>query len=340
MNSLDRQKYDPSLLTINSKGELRFLIRDGIPIESLELNNINFSLFSIYRAIKRIDPDIVVSTMAHMNFALLLLKPFLRNLRFVVREAITPSFFFQKKSFRNVVVKLAYKLLYPKADLIVSPARRIINEFKDDLGINSPNHRLLYNPVDLQSVQEHRDYQFNITPKRKETIHFIAAGRLHQQKGYDLLLKALTHFKCDYDWQLLIVGEGKERAVLQKQIDELSLRDRVKMPGMIPNPWLLYAESDCFLLPSRYEGLPNVVLESLACGTPVIASAGSGGIREIQSLSENGAVTVTDSMDDFIAAMLKVQPSPHESFRPSLLPDAFHPDNVFSKFEMLLEELR
>jgi teichuronic acid biosynthesis glycosyltransferase TuaC len=117
----------------------------------------------------------------------------------------------------------------------------------------------------------------------------LSVGNLVELKGHALLIEAL-HLLRD-EWpalRLVIAGEGPERPRLQAQIERLGLAERVRLLGAVPNAALCdwYCAADLFLLPSSREGLPNALLEALACGTPVLASA-VGGIPEV--LADAGA---------------------------------------------------
>ena len=107
--------------------------------------------------------------------------------------------------------------------------------------------------------------------------------------------------------------------------------------GFTQKPWPEIGSADCFLLPSRYEELPNVVLESLSVGTPVIATHTSGGIQEIANLTNNKSVTVVNDMPQFLEAMKAVKPNPVSTYRPSLLPEMFNTGAVVDRFMKILE---
>ena len=102
-----------------------------------------------------------------------------------------------------------------------------------------------------------------------------------------------------------------------------------------PAPWV--AGADALLLPSRWEGLPNVALEALACGTPVIATPEAGGIHEIAELAGPDAVRIAPMGPDFVSAMTAVPRNDKGCLRPSLLPGEFHLTSVVAAFERLLE---
>jgi glycosyltransferase involved in cell wall biosynthesis len=99
------------------------------------------------------------------------------------------------------------------------------------------------------------------------------------------------------------------------------------------------ARADCFLMPSRFEGSPNVVLESLACGTPVIATAESGGIEEIAKDCPAGSVRIVRGMKEFIQEMKNIRPGEKTKPAPPQLAKTYHQDKVCGEFESILDEL-
>jgi glycosyltransferase involved in cell wall biosynthesis len=106
---------------------------------------------------------------------------------------------------------------------------------------------------------------------------------------------------------LTIFGEGELQSALRQQIERLNLKGRVALVGFEPQPAPWLAGADALLLPSRWEGLPNVALEALACGTPVIATPEAGGIGEIAAQAKPGAVTLAAPGHEFVTAMLDVR---------------------------------
>jgi glycosyltransferase involved in cell wall biosynthesis len=113
-------------------------------------------------------------------------------------------------------------------------------------------------------------------------VELLCVGRLDPPKGYDRLLNVLELVKSSgFNFRLRIVGDGTLREDLVKSAKALDLMNHVEFMGIQENPFQFMAESDCLLLTSYYEGLPNVVLESNGCGLPVIAFNAPGGIAEI-----------------------------------------------------------
>ena len=334
MNGLDRERFKPALITVQDKGELRELVEKDIDVYCLKLNSVWLSVPALCKMLGKLKPDMVISTMAHMNFVVLLLRPFFKKTKFVVREAITPSFFFEKHKALKFLIKALYRRLYPKADLVLSPSNKVFEEF-EVLGVKEKNFQLLRNPVDTKKLRQKTTFT-NITEERKQTLYFVGCGRLAPQKGFDMLIEALAQAEMKMEWRLDILGEGRERQNLEELVAKHGLEDRVKLPGLIPKPYAYFGQADCFVLPSRYEGLPNVVLEALACGTPVIATRESGGIQEIAEHTEAGILKIVDTMGDFIHAMNQIKPMPTDDYRASLLPETFEKNKLLQQFQDIL----
>jgi glycosyltransferase involved in cell wall biosynthesis len=340
MNAADAEKYDRALLTVKNDGELGALVAADVALHRLGIRRFIFCLPALYKKLRELSPDIIVSTMTHMNFALLLLRPFFPRTRFLVREAITPSYFLEKYPLAGWLIKLLYRWLYPRADIVFSPSDAIFNEFDDLFGKDWLKSCVVRNPV---AGDEIRAVAGGAFPSFADVIRFVACGRLVPQKGFDRLIETLAKISPSQEWHLTILGEGPQRPELESLIAVCELNDRIALPGLQANPYGYFAAADCLLLPSRFEGLPNVVLESLACGTPVIATRESGGIGEIAAslgADRKGAVTIVDDMAGFASAYGAVTAGRKRALAPSLLPSEYEKSIVLRRFEEILDDVQ
>ena len=159
-------------------------------------------------------------------------------------------------------------------------------------GIRPDRILTLRNGVDTDWVLEQStqpiDNDWWTRDKQNETasrvVRIVSAGRLNQQKGFHLLIDALVQVRQrihDVEFRLAILGDGPHRESLEQQIADLKLSDVVHLPGFQGNAIAWYRSADVFVLPSLVEGMPNVLLEAMACGTPVISSDCHSGPAEI-----------------------------------------------------------
>lgn len=331
MNGLDRRLYAPEFLCLSADGPLRTLITPDIPFHNLGNTNHFFRrLPALPFALARIKPDVIVSTQAHMNFAVLLCRPFLpRRPAIIIREAIQPRFYGERPAL-GLIFRHLYRMLYPRADVLLSPAHIILEEFRRTLALSLPRAEVLYNPVNTDIVKAD-----GVPGALSPVIRFICAGRLHPQKGYDQLLEGLKNFNPGYAWSLSILGCGKQEEELKSLLSSHHYSGSITLEGFKDNPWNDMAAADCLLLPSRSEGLPNVVLEALSLGVPVIALESAGGVAEIAALCTLGHVTVAKNMVAFMQAMGKVEKRTESHSR---LPPDFHKDRVQEKFQRILDK--
>jgi glycosyltransferase involved in cell wall biosynthesis len=329
--ALDPALFAPEIVVLDGAGPWRSLVPERIPVTDLGRNRIRGALLPLVRALRRSGAEIAVSTIGSLNLALLAVKPLLpARMRVIVREANTPHRH-ARGSAAARFYRWAYPRLYRRAAAVIVPASYLARELAEEFGVPREKIVILYNPVDTAALAAAAK-----PPVRAPGagLRFVALGRLTHQKGFDRLLEMMA--AAPRGAHLTILGDGPDRAALEAQRRELDLTDRVAMPGFAGDAARHVAGADALLLPSRWEGLPNVALEALALGAPVIATPEAGGIGEIASLAPAGAVTLAKAGDEFVAAMGRVAPVPPGTQRTSLLPRNFHLEYVAARFAELL----
>lgn len=140
-------------------------------------------------------------------------------------------------------------------------------------------------------------------PIDREPI-FLNVGRLHRQKGQDILIAAFARTASDLpDWRLVIVGEGSARAELTRSIEEAGLQDRVTLTGRVDDPFDWYRRASMFVFPSRHEGQPNALIEAMSSGLPVIASDHVSAHRDLVTPGREGLLVHGEDVAALAEAM-------------------------------------
>ena len=186
--------------------------------------------------------------------------------------------------------------IYRWATLVTANSRGALDSMKGFV----PASRLAYvpNPILL------RDAAPDPVPR---DLTILAAGRLVPQKGLDVLLRAFADRARDMaGWRVEILGDGPLRPELARLAETLGVRERVVFHGHVDDPFSHYARAAMFVLPSRYEGMPNVLLEAMASGLPAVVSDASPGPLEEVTHGENGLVVPAGDVAALAGAMTRL----------------------------------
>ncbi len=216
--------------------------------------------------------DTIISIMEHASFPAIL-----ANRKTIAANHCNPERNFSRFDW------LFARWLYPRAHKVVAVSRDGMRIFAEKLGLQ--NLDCLYNPVNLPRIRQLATEHPAIAMPGK---YLVAAGRLSPEKDFTNLINAYAMSKLRETHQLLIMGEGNGREVLEQQIRTLGLENRVRLPGFIANPYPYIAGAECLVLSSRHEGFPVILIEALGLGKPVIATDCETGPREIVRHGENG----------------------------------------------------
>ena len=310
LRHLDRTRFEPHLALLQATGAYMEDIPKDVLIHDLKVSRVRYGLPRILRLIWSMRPQTILATMGHLNIALISAKPFFpHNTKLVVREAVIPSALFREEGKNIRLWGWLYRNFYKRADKVVCLSDSMVADLVENFEIPREKLVRIYNPVDTDKVRELA--QTGSNPFKGSGPNLVAAGRVCRQKGFDLLIDAMPAVLRRFpDAQLAILGDGPLGAELKEQAQNLGLRDKVVFLGFQANPWLYLKHADAFILPSRYEGLPNVLLEALALGTRVVVSDCPGGIREIRDSVGNMAVVPPENPAALAEAIITVCSSP------------------------------
>lgn len=173
--------------------------------------------------------------------------------------------------------------------------------------------------------------------------NLVAMGRLGYEKGFDLLIGAFALVAERFpEWHLTIFGEGTERRSLQDAVAELRLDHRIHLPGIVRNPDRVLPSADLFILSSRYEGFPRVLVEAMAAGLPVIACACPSGPSEIVRDGIDGLLVPPEEVEALAGAMARLMSDETErrrlGQRAMEVSERFSPARINGLWQRLIDE--
>lgn len=307
LRNLSRERFQVSLAVVNQQDSVfSEELPADVPVIDLGASRLRYGLLKIVRHIWKVKPDVVFSTIDYFNVTLGATRPFWpRRTRFVARPTILYSAALEENR-RPVLWRAFNKLAIASTDLYVFQSGAMERDYRESLGWYGGSSVVIPNPLDFDFVRERAACNTDHPLFDTTAFNLVAAGRLETQKGFDAAIEAMALIGSK-NVHLTILGEGSLRSALERKATELGVQEQVRLLGYRHNPYPYYAASDGFLLSSRFEGFPNVVIEALSCGTPVIATPVAGltqileGIPQCEIASEYSAAALAGAMKRFIA---------------------------------------
>jgi len=305
IRQLNKQKFDVSLALVDNTGVYKSLIPDHVTIYDLKAKKTILSLFKLRKLIQKSQPDIVFSTLfrAHNVLYLALLginkKPII-----ILRSPNSPKLVLEHNQLSRLT-KFLLEKAYRNADMILAQTPEMKDEIIKYHHITGSKIKVFLNPLDTNLIDE--KIQNVVTPFDNDMINVVAAGRLTKQKGFDILIQAFRYVvDKNNDFILHIIGsDSGEKENLEKMVRDLNLEKNVKFLGFQENPYRFFLLSDLYVLSSRWEGLPNTVLENLYLEKPVVATKCIPFMSQLINDGENGFLVDVGNISQLAEAILK-----------------------------------
>lgn len=306
-----RRKYDPKLVLFEKTGD--YLSDLPYWLEIIDLKKRNkwdvMQLISGLRCvIRKESPDIIVSVLDYANVLTLLACVGVRmRPRIVISERSYHRMYLPHARMRYIRT-LMMRFVYKRADRIIAISNGIKKAITEDFNVDPRKIDVIYNPIDIDGIHklsvEPVSHRFFSDKERHLVI--ISAGRLAVEKNFEFLLRVLKELRTKRVAYLIIMGQGDLFQRINNLAINLGVKEYVDFVGFQRNPFAWISKSDVFVLSSLWEGLGNVIIEAMACGTPVIAADCPVGPREIIRNSENGILVPFGDTDAMVAAILEM----------------------------------
>lgn len=310
------------LVLVKALGPLLSEVPSGVRIVELNGRGVLASLPSLVRYLRRERPRALLSTLNTANVVAVWAGRIAGSTtRVVVRQSNTLSRTHAASRGTRKIVRFLVRHSYRWADDIIAVSDGVARDLAPTAGLPIGRIHVTPNPVvtpDLflkgQEPLDHPWFGGTAPPV------VLGVGRLTRQKDFATLIRAFARVRCQREARLMLLGEGEERPYLESLVQELGLEDDVALPGFVSNPFAYMSRAAMLVLSSAWEGLPGVVVQALAVGTPVIATDCESGPREILADGRFGQlVPVGDEIAIAQAILEQIgqpkRPVPQEAWR-------------------------
>ena len=304
-NHLPREKFSPSILLLRKEGLYLDFLQNDIEIIDIKTPRIRHALKPILKQIRKRKPDIVFSGYGEVNAYLSLFIKLFPKTKFIARETNVVSQHVTRKE-----IRFFYKF-YNNYDKIICQSDDMMNDLVENFKIKKDKLIKINNPVDFNFIEEKLENATKPESYREGYKNVVAIGNLSSRKGFDNLLKVFVKLK-QHKVLLHILGDGRDKELLHQMKQDLGL-ENVIFHGVQKNPYPFLKFADLFVLSSRYEGFPNVLLEAGACGTYALANNCKGGIHEIIQPKINGEISDIENHEVFAAKIVEILEQIHDS---------------------------
>ena len=286
-NSLS-DKYDIDLLILSKglKQDLDPRINIGLLYNSYgrkssikKLMIMPWLAFLLVKYLKKEKPDVVLSFLNRPNFISGISKFFVPKQRIVLNERTFPSQAYSSNKWTDILTKSLIKKLYKRADKVIVNSQGTYSDLIKKYNVVEEKLSVLHNPILFSKITKMVTDEIPFS-HRRVGFKFLMLGRIDENKNQEMVLKVFLNTVSDKAW-LYVFGEGSEKAKMKKYLKENDLENKVILDSYQDNPYKWMEYCDCLILNSNFEGFPNVILEALACGKPVISSDCKTGPREI-----------------------------------------------------------
>lgn len=306
------------LLRIRNHGPYLDSVPENVRLVDLGVGHINTALLPLIRYLRRTRPYALLTDKDRLNRIALWARWAARvPTRVSIRMGTTISIDLPTRpALDRWLQTLSIRHLYRRADSVLVPSQGAADDLAQFAGLPRSRIHVVPSPVVTRQLQlfaarrpDHPWFHDQGPPV------ILGVGELSGRKDFATLVHAFAKVRTQYPCRLMILGEGRRRGQLEELARKLNIGEHVALPGFISPPYPYMAHAALFVLPSRWEGMPVVLIEALALGTPVVATDCPSGPRELLDGGRYGDLVPVGNADALAAAILRtLQQPPDQEF--------------------------
>jgi len=340
-NCFSQMGHPVDMVLASREGEFLRELSPQVKVVDLQASRVFKALVPLTSYLRAHQPRGLISSMPHCNVVALVAARLARTkTRIIPRQENTMSHAARNApDVRGHWIPFVAKNVYPWAHAVVAVSNGVADDLFRFIGIPRERIRTIHSPCTIQQIQRdsvcavnHQWFADSGCPV------IISLGRLHVQKNHETLLRAFRIVRDRRQARLVIIGEGPEREKLILTAQQLGIMDDFWLPGFVANPFAYLAKASVFVLSSRWEGLGLVLVEAMACGTPVVSTDCPSGPREILEDGRYGLLVPVGDVEAMADAMEHMidSPVPKEVLRSGV--ERFSPEKIAREYLKLIME--
>ncbi len=313
VRGLDRSRWDVTLGLARKRGPYVPLIPEDIRVVEFGRERAAYAVLDIARELRVGRYDLSFS-MVSMNLAAVLARALSGADAGVVLSARNHySKSMPAEASGSALKMAAIRILYPRSDAVISVSQGVADDLVQNFGLPAKRSRVIHNPIDIARVRSLAagpcDHPW--LPATPEHPVLVAVGKLQVAKGYPYLLDAFRRIHAERPGtRLLILGEGPERGSIERTISDYGLGQDVALLGFQVDPYRFMSRATHFIHAALWEGFPNVLVEAMACGLPVVATDCPSGPSEIVADGVDGLLVPVADPEALARASLSILSDP------------------------------
>ena len=291
----DKSKFDVSIVILNSENAFFSLNLEDVNIIDLKTIKTSLSFLKLYKLIQKERPYAIYSTAGHINTLISFISFFIHIPKMVARESNIPHLIMQYGNLKSKFWAPITKIFYKRFQTIVCQSDEMMSSVLNYYNIRRDKLVVIPNPVMVSDKRQ-------IVNTSNHNKKIIMVARLGIVKSHERLLDIFN--KLPENYTLTLAGEGHLRNQISEKVNRLNLDSRVVFLGDVTNVVDIIPEYDVLVLCSRTEGFPNVILEALSVGVPVVTFR-VGGIIGLVEDGFNGFVLEQDDLAGFAKRIIE-----------------------------------
>lgn len=337
-NGFIKKDYKVNLIVLNLKNAVnKSRLDDSVNLIDLNVSNVRFSFKSLRDYMKNNKPEEVL-VFDHLLSVMLILvryslshkyKIIARNINTLSKELASYNSFWYKN-----IVKPSVMFFYKKVDYIINQSEGMMNDLLNLYPEFEGRTTYIYNPVNdkISAISE--------IIKDSKRNYFLCIGRLEQQKSFHIAIEAFSKIVKDYpNYRLKIIGVGSLDDSLKELAFKLNVSDKVDFLGFRTDVIQFYQNAKATLLTSKYEGFPNVLVESVSLGTPIISFDCPCGPSEIIN-NENGFLVEYNNLNEFVHCLDKMCTKDFDYEKIMELAQIYNINIIVDKYNSIIENVK